>query len=103
MVQQNPHFIGRKALLAALRVYLCDEAPLRFTHRVALCGMGGVGKTQLAIEYVVTFCESYSHVFWLSAASESDLVSGFQEISHLVGVKLPEPLDPDKLRKEVLT
>jgi tetratricopeptide (TPR) repeat protein len=95
--------VGRTALLATLRIQLCDESPRRFSHCVALCGMGGVGKTQIAIEYLVTYTESYSHVFWISAASESQVVSGFENMARLLGVDIPEPADPDKLRTNVLT
>jgi hypothetical protein len=46
---RNPRFTGRDGMLAELRRRLrADEATLAVQ---ALYGLGGVGKTQLAIEY----------------------------------------------------
>jgi hypothetical protein len=52
--QRNPQFTGRKAVLVELKEKLYSQAPRRYNHRIALYGMGGVGKTQCALEYVYT-------------------------------------------------
>jgi hypothetical protein len=49
--QRNPHFIGRDEQLNQLRIILCDAKP---KQRIALYGLGGIGKTQLAIEIPIT-------------------------------------------------
>ncbi|KAF8468449.1 hypothetical protein BDZ91DRAFT_111539 [Kalaharituber pfeilii] len=41
--------------------------------QVVLYGMGGVGKTQLALEYVYRHSGDYSSVFWINAASEQTM------------------------------
>jgi hypothetical protein len=40
---------------------------------VALCGLGGMGKTQLSIQFAKRFGETYSSVFWLNAKDENTL------------------------------
>lgn len=60
---------------------LIDEQPKKFNHRVALFGLGGVGKTQVAIKYVVTHNVDYDSVFWISAADLAGLLQGFQDIA----------------------
>jgi len=57
-------FTGRKALLAALRERLTsgERAVVQALH-----GMGGVGKTQLAIEYAHLFAGEYDLVWWIDA------------------------------------
>jgi hypothetical protein len=61
---RNPGFTGRDGLLVAVRERLSagDRAVVQ-----ALAGMGGVGKTQLAIEYAHRFASAYDLVWWVAA------------------------------------
>jgi tetratricopeptide (TPR) repeat protein len=61
---RNPGFTGRDGLLGAVRDRLLagDRAVVQ-----ALQGMGGVGKTQLAIEYAHRFEDGYDVAWWVNA------------------------------------
>jgi hypothetical protein len=61
---RNPGFTGRDKLLAELRERLLagDRAVVQALH-----GMGGVGKTQLAVEYAHRFARHYDLVWWISS------------------------------------
>jgi transcriptional regulator with XRE-family HTH domain len=61
---RNPGFTGRDDLLAAVREQLVagDRAVVQALH-----GMGGVGKTQLAVEYAHRFAGSYELAWWINA------------------------------------
>ena len=61
---RNPGFTGRDGLLVAVREALLsgDRAVVQ-----ALYGMGGVGKTQLAVEYAHRFAGGYDLVWWVNA------------------------------------
>ena len=61
---RNPGFTGRDELLAGLRERLLagDRAVVQ-----ALRGMGGVGKTQLAVEYAHRFAAHYNLVWWINS------------------------------------
>jgi tetratricopeptide (TPR) repeat protein len=83
--QKNPHFTGRTKLLKTLREKLCDEKPKSFNHRVALFGMGGVGKTQVAIQYIVNYQSEYDGIFWITAADSAALLSGFRDVARITG------------------
>jgi hypothetical protein len=62
---RNPRFTGRDGMLAELRRRLgADEDTLVVQ---ALYGLGGVGKTQLAVEYAHRFAADYQLVWWIDA------------------------------------
>lgn len=67
---RNMRFTGREEELRELRQRLVDvgsTAVLPGTHPIALQGMGGIGKTQLAMEYVYRYRTAYDVVWWISA------------------------------------
>lgn len=48
---------------------------------IVLYGMGGIGKTQITLEYVHTHHADYSSVFWVNATSEETTTVGFRSIA----------------------
>jgi len=78
---RTPYFIGREHLLAKLRVQLLE------LHRAGLSGLGGVGKTQAAIQYAIRHRVDYpGGVLWANAETTGDLVGGFVEIARRLGL-----------------
>ncbi len=55
-LSRNLRFVGRQDLLTQLHTTLATQ------RLVALCGLGGVGKTQLAVEYAYRYQHEYSAV-----------------------------------------
>jgi hypothetical protein len=51
---------------------------------VVLHGLGGIGKTQLAIEYIRRHKESYTAIFWLDANDEESLKLSFRDVARRV-------------------
>jgi DNA-binding SARP family transcriptional activator len=62
---RNPHFTGRAAALQRLHERLGAGDDALVVH--ALHGLGGVGKTHLAIEYAHRFAADYDLVWWVDA------------------------------------
>ncbi len=84
---RNPYFTGRHDLLDQLMQQFSPQeagqpTSLRqaaLTQAQAIKGMGGVGKTQIAIEYAYRSHEQerYTHTLWINAASEEAILASF--------------------------
>lgn len=49
-----------------------------------LAGMGGIGKTQAALRYRDLYADEYDCIFWVTAETQSKLVTSFSLIAHRV-------------------
>jgi tetratricopeptide (TPR) repeat protein len=82
--QRNTAFTGRHQFLENLRTRLSTTAsPL---PPQALHGLGGVGKTQLALEYAHRFKAAYDLVWWVSAQQPSLVRSSLSALAERLGV-----------------
>ncbi|HLZ58773.1 MAG TPA: FxSxx-COOH system tetratricopeptide repeat protein [Ktedonosporobacter sp.] len=86
--RRNLFFTGREELLLMLEQTLLDKGNVALTQSYALCGLGGIGKTQLALEYAYRSREQYQAVFWVRAASLATLSTDLGALAHLLA--LPE-------------
>src|ERR1700737_128910 len=77
---QNRRFTGGESLLSQLREKLLEEKQMEYNPRVAIYGLGGVGKSQIAIEYVYRYKQNYTNIYWINASDQASLLSGFQKI-----------------------
>lgn len=66
-----------------IRQKLCDTTPQGSNHRIIIFGTGGVGKTQIAIEYIANFETQYDGIYWINASIEAELLTGFQAIADI--------------------
>jgi hypothetical protein len=80
---RNPNFTGRDELLRDLTVPLTSGRPAAVAQ--AISGLGGIGKTQLAIEYVYRNADSYSLVWWIRSEDTVTMVSDYSELGPDLG------------------
>ena len=83
---RNPNFTGRDQMLKDLRAALVSGRPAAITQAIA--GLGGVGKTQLALEYCYRYASEYTAVWWMRAEETTSLASDFARLA--VKLNLPE-------------
>lgn len=53
------------------------HAALASRGRAALSGLGGIGKTQTALEYAYRHQAEYKHVLWVRAEQETELITSY--------------------------
>jgi tetratricopeptide (TPR) repeat protein len=82
--QRNRNFTGRRELLERLHDGLANQVTAVVPH--ALHGLGGVGKTQVAIEYAHRFRGEYELVWWISADQPVLLMSSLAALAPHLGL-----------------
>lgn len=95
--QRNPNFSGREELLRDLHAALASGASAALTQ--AIRGLGGVGKTQLALEYAHRHAAEYAVVWWLRAEEPTQLASDYAALAGPLGIA--ESQDTNKTREAV--
>ncbi|MEA2732594.1 MAG: hypothetical protein QOF70_7069, partial [Acetobacteraceae bacterium] len=84
---RNLYFTGREELLASLHAQL-SRSELAAVLPQALHGMGGVGKTQLAIEYVYQHQSDYDVIWWIPAEQPQQILSALAELAQHLGLNV---------------
>ena len=82
--QRNKHFTGRSSLLGELRERATADTTALVPH--ALHGIGGVGKTQLAIEYAYRYASNYQLVWWIPADQSALIRSSLAALAPRLGI-----------------
>jgi tetratricopeptide (TPR) repeat protein len=85
---RNLFFIGREDLLAQLHTQLQQGQTAALSQ--AISGLGGVGKTQLAVEYAYRYYQEYQAVLWVHAESVEVLTTSYTEIATLLNLPVKE-------------
>ncbi|KAK3613270.1 hypothetical protein LTR56_027983, partial [Elasticomyces elasticus] len=106
-------FVGRNAQLDRIEGSLQPSSNDRKRRSIfVVCGLGGIGKTQLVVEYARKHQHSYSGVFWLDGASRDRLRQSFLQVArrlpheqlrpHIVAMLGAPAVDAEAVLEEVL-
>src|SRR5260370_19397293 len=80
--ERNPYFTGRETLLQQLHEQL--TARKQIALKQAISGMGGAGKTQVAVEYAYRYGESYHDILWVAADSLETFTASYVKLAELL-------------------
>jgi tetratricopeptide (TPR) repeat protein len=85
--RRNPFFTGQEDILTRLRTALTVNKTAALTQQAtpqAISGLGGIGKTQIALEYAYRYGQEYQAVLWALADSREALVLGYSKLASLL-------------------
>lgn len=80
----NPFFVGRDLLLAELQTRL--TVPDLATRRVVLTGLGGVGKTSVAVAHAYRRQADYGRVWWVNGEQLTSLLADLAALAGRLGL-----------------
>lgn len=84
--RRNLDFSGRETQIAQLR----DGLPADRHSVVALHGMGGIGKSQIVLEYAYRFAGEYDLVWWIDAEQSDQIPVHYTELADRLGTAVKE-------------
>jgi tetratricopeptide (TPR) repeat protein len=81
---RNPHFTGRVSELELMRDNLnSQQAP----HVQVIVGMGGIGKTELATEYIHHNRDKYEIIWWIRAEHHDRVRDALVKLAQRLGLR----------------
>jgi hypothetical protein len=84
-------FVGRTAELATLAAALAASGRGAITQPQAVTGLGGVGKTQLALHHAYAHLADYDLIRWLRAEEPGTLAADYAGMASTLGLDGPHP------------
>ena len=90
------NFIGRSEELEEMKDLLLPSIDAKKQKVLILHGLGGIGKTQLSLEYARVHRNDYSAIFWVTGKTRESLRQGFVRIAERI--QLPDVLENRRLQ-----
>ncbi|KAL4965066.1 purine and uridine phosphorylase [Aspergillus stella-maris] len=89
---RNPNFVGRQGEIGKLEELLVTQNGPR---RIGIHGLGGVGKTQVALElaYRLGDQDMECSIFWVPSTSHAMVEQSFLKIAQILGLYKDKPAD----------
>ncbi|KAH7408885.1 hypothetical protein BKA64DRAFT_570324 [Cadophora sp. MPI-SDFR-AT-0126] len=104
VMPRNDFFFGREDILHQLHQYVGPNEG-KTTPRQKSCvldGLGGSGKTQIALEYTYRYKKSYQYIFWLRSESAPELAENYGKIASVLKLIAPSASTDQKRNNEVV-
>lgn len=101
--QENPIFVGREDILDDIDRQLRRAGTGKDEPCVsALCGLGGMGKTQIALKYAFRSLSKYQAVLWVPADSYEKMLARYLVFAEQLGLVDSTNDDQNKARDAVV-
>jgi NB-ARC domain len=91
--RRNLLFTGREHLLQELRENLVLAKSIALTQPQAISGLGGIGKTQIALEYAYLYRNEYQAILWINSSSEEGIISDLIKIAERLSLQVKDEHD----------
>ena len=90
---RNRHFVGRESVLALLHRALHDDdrPPPGVVAVVSLQGLGGIGKTQISLEYLYRNSDNYRISWWVDAETSNLIVDSLLALAEELSISGATP------------
>src|SRR4051812_17359343 len=98
--QQNHGFVGRADILEQMELEIVKNRSTKGCRPLALSGLGGMGKTQLMLQYCYLHREEYRYVFWLAVDGSTTAEDSFRRLAQNLGLNDSKE-DPKKAIEQV--
>ena len=100
--RRNNFFTGREQTLRTLHKTLMKASAAALTQAQAISGLGGIGKTQTALEYAYRYRKTYRFVLWARAESHLALRTDFVELASILDLPEKTARNPDEAVQAVV-
>ncbi|MDR2032482.1 MAG: metallophosphoesterase, partial [Azoarcus sp.] len=94
----NRYFTGREEYLENIRQAFQQNETLALTQ--AISGLGGVGKTAIALQYAYCNSQDYDTICWINAETDSTVLAAYREFA-LEHKLIDEDTEPERIVKAV--
>lgn len=96
---RNPNFTGREEHLTKMKAALNSGEPAALTQ--AIHGLGGVGKTQLALEYAYRSVAEYDIVWWIRSEEHTTMAADYSSLAEELDLPEKDATDQQVIIKAV--
>ena len=97
---RNSFFTGREHVLHQIYTNLHSSSQGE-TSIQTIKGLGGIGKTQIALEYACRYRGEYSTVLWIQAATRHTLLADFMTIAEVLHLRKEPSREQERVVDEV--
>jgi len=87
----NPHFTGRHTDLLELYMKMIGNLSHIGINQIGAVGMGGIGKTQLAVEFAYRFGFAYHGIYWIQSRQAGWLTQFVELARDRLQLRIPNP------------